>query len=162
MSFYRAFYHLVWTTKYRSGLLTPDVEPTAHDIIRSKAIQLEAMVFALNGTDNHVHMVVTIPPKMAVSDFVGQVKGITTFRLNQSGTRSVPFAWQNEFGMFTFDEKRLPNYVSYVERQKEHHAENHLIPILERVEATVPPSLRETPTPYLVDDTEWWETMLTL
>lgn len=159
MSFYRAYYHLVWSTKYRSALLTSDVEEIAHDVLRSKAVQLDAIVFALNGTENHIHLVASVPPKIAISDFVGQVKGMTSFRLNQHGSHSAPFAWQHEFGMFTFDEKRLPHYISYVERQKEHHAHNHLIPILERTEAPTTPSICELPLHYSVDDIEWWNEM---
>ena len=152
MSFYRAFYHLVWSTKYRSELITPDIEPMVHDIIWSKAIQLDGIVFTLNGTDNHIHLVTAVPPSKAVTDFVGQIKGITSYRLNQAGNRSVPFAWQTEFGMFTFDEKRLPNYVNYVERQKEHHAENRLIPILKHTDATSFHSIQEPALAYSEDD----------
>lgn len=162
MSFYRAFYHLIWSTKYRSNLLTSEVETFAYEVMRSKAIQLGATIFALNGIENHVHLVATIPPSISVCEVVKQVKGITSFRLNQLGNRAIPFAWQSEFGMFTFDEKRLPNYIRYVEQQKEHHAQNQLIPILEQIKATSLSTIRDTPLHYLVDDKAWWVEMCSL
>jgi hypothetical protein len=61
--------------------------------------------------------------------------------------------------MFTFDEKRLPNYVRYVEQQKEHHSQNHLIPILERVEEVSPRTIRDTAPNYQTDEPEWWNEM---
>jgi hypothetical protein len=44
----------------------------------------------------------------------------------------VPFYWQEEYGVFSFDRKRLPNFIGYVERQKDHHTQGTIIPVLER------------------------------
>ena len=74
MAYWQLFYHIIWSTKYREPLLTPKVESVIHDFLRSKAIGLGATVFALDGMVDHVHMVASIPPKIAVAKFVGQVK----------------------------------------------------------------------------------------
>jgi REP element-mobilizing transposase RayT len=156
MPFCQLFYHLVWSTKDRQPLLTTQVEPAIHSYLRQKAMGLEATVFALNGTDDHVHMVVSIPPKIAVANFVGQVKAVASTRYNKTEAgRQSPFFWQEEYAAFSFDRKRLPNYVGYVERQKIHHAERTTIPILERVELTVGPKLREPDLIYHVEDADW-------
>ena len=52
-----------------------------------------------------------------------------------------------EYGVFSFDGKRLPNYIAYVERQKEHHTQHTTIPILERTEGEMIGLLRESVTP---------------
>lgn len=132
MSYWQLFYHIVWTTKNREPLLTLDLEPIVHGLLRSKAIGLGATVFALNGTIDHVHLVAASPPKIAVAKFIGQVKGATSARLNQLDAVALPFAWQDEYGVFSFDSKRLSNYISYVTRQKEHHAQGAILPFLER------------------------------
>ena len=105
MSFWRTFYHLVWSTKYRTPLLTGTVEPFAHEVLRSKAIQLKAIVYALNGTENHVHRVVSVPPGVGVAEFVNQVKGVSSYRINREQMSPLRFGWQIEYGVFTFDEK---------------------------------------------------------
>ena len=135
MSYHQLFYHLVWATKHRAPLITPDFEPALHSWIRAKAIDLGAMIFALNGMADHVHLVASIPPTLAVSKFVGQVKGASSARVNRSGSLSTTFAWQDRYGAFTFDKKRLSRVVAYVERQKEHHGERSTIAALERVES---------------------------
>jgi len=132
MPYWQLYYHIVWATKNREPLLTPQVEPLVHEYLRNKALNLEARVYALNGYLNHVHMVVSIPPKIAVAKFIGQVKAVASVRFNQSGAQSVPFYWQEEYGVFSFDRKRLPNFIGYVERQKDHHNKSTIIPILER------------------------------
>jgi putative transposase len=133
MPYWQLFYHIVWSTRNRESLLTPDLEPTVYGLLRSKAVGLGATVFALNGMTDHVHLVVAIPPKIAVATFIGQVKGIVSAKLNKSHpTLPSPFAWQDEYGVFSFDSKRLPNHVAYVERQKEHHVRGTIVPGLER------------------------------
>lgn len=132
MPYWQLFYHFVWSTKNRQPLLTLEVEPTIYALLRNKALDLEASVFALNGYLDHVHMVVSVPPKIAVSKFIGQVKAVASVRFNQSGHPSAPFYWQEEYGVFSFDRKRLPYFVTYVEQQKEHHKSRQLIPVLEK------------------------------
>jgi len=155
MPFCQLYYHLVWATKERLPLLTPLVEPMIHNFLRTKAIGLGATVFAVNGLEDHVPMVVSIPAKIAVAKFIGQTKAVASTKFNKSGTGNAPFFWQDEYGAFTFDRKCLPDFVSYVERQKEHHAQKTVIPILERT--TEPPlkTIRETASLYWIEDQAW-------
>jgi putative transposase len=132
MPYWRLFYHVVWATRNRERLIAPEIEPVIHDLLRSKAIGLGATVFALNGIEDHVHLIVSVPPKLALADFIGKVKGSSSTRFNKSGLRSRPFGWQDEYAILSFDTKRLPQYVSYVRNQKVHHARAELIPLLER------------------------------
>jgi REP element-mobilizing transposase RayT len=158
MSYWQLFYHIVWATKNREPILTPQVEAVIHGFLQNKALGLEATVHALDGYLDHVHMVVSIPPKIAVSKFVGQVKAVASVRYNQANPQAEPFYWQEEFGVFSFDRKRLPNFVAYVQRQKYHHAQNNLIPVLER--DLVEEILHEPPSVYGVADAKWWCEML--
>lgn len=155
MSYWRLYYHLVWGTKNRAPLLTPEVEPIIYKYLRQKAARLEATVYALNGDETHTHMVVSIPPKIAVSKFCGQVKATASTRYNKGDFGEDDFFWQAEFGAFSFDRKRLPNFVAYVERQKEHHANRTTIPVLERMIAPDTRPLKEDSSLYLVEDMNW-------
>jgi putative transposase len=155
MPYCQLFYHLIWSTKNRLPLLTAQVEPVVHDFLRSKAIGLGATVFALNGTQDHVHVVVSIPPKIAVARFVGQVKAVASTRFNKSVPDGPLFFWQDEYGAFSFDAKRLPNYVAYVNNQKEHHAQNTLISVLERTADDFPKLIGEAPGVYAIESATW-------
>jgi putative transposase len=142
LPYWQLFYHAVWATRYRERLLGPEIEPFAHGLIRDKALELEAVVFALNGMADHVHLVIAIPPKLAPAFFIGQVKGVSSARLNQSGRLDQQFVWQEEYAVFSLDAKRLPHHVAYVDNQKIHHARATVIPALERTgEDTKPSSL---------------------
>ena len=62
-----------------------EVEALAHPHVRVKAMFPGANVFAVNGMPDHVHLVVAIPPTIAVAQFVGQVKDITALHLHRAG-----------------------------------------------------------------------------
>jgi putative transposase len=138
MPYYQLFYHIVWATKNRLPLLTPDIEPLVHGFLRSKALGLEALVHALNGMPDHIHLVATIPPKIAVAKFIGQVKAVASTRFNKSGLGGGPLFWQEEYSVFSFDRKRLPYVIAYVEKQKEHHTHQAQIPALEQADISSP------------------------
>jgi putative transposase len=146
MPYWKLFYHVVWATRLRERAIHSGIEPIVHDLLRSKAVGLGATVFALNGMEDHVHLVISVPPKLALADFIGKVKGSSTARFNKSGLLDRPLYWQEEYGILSFDLKRLSRYVAYVENQKAHHARAELIPLLERTGESTrkPPSEDES------------------
>jgi putative transposase len=154
MPYWQLFYHFVWSTKNREPLLTPEVEPLVHGFLRAKAVGLGATVLALNGVADHVHLVAIVPPRLALATFIGQVKGVTSATMNKAGLTPTPFFWQEEYGVFSFDQKRLPNFVHYVEHQKQHHAQHVAIAVLERTDEHTN-MLHEAAALYLLDDETW-------
>jgi putative transposase len=136
------------------AVLMPSVEPVILGFLRSKAIGLGGVLFALESMVDHVHMVVAIPPSIAVAKFVGQVKAVASTKYNKSGMGNA-FFWQEEYGAFSFDGKRLPNFIDYVERQKEHHACGTTIPILERTSGEGVVRMHEPASVYIVNETAW-------
>ena len=148
MPYWKLNYHIVWGTKDRQPFLTAEIEPIVYGFIRSKVAGLEGTLYAANGWVDHVHLVVSIPPKISVATFIGQVKGVTTARYNKSSECRTPIYWQEEYSVFSFDEKRLPNYVDYVARQKIHHAQGTLIKILEYIEPGEVHKIGEEPVEY--------------
>jgi putative transposase len=155
MPYWQLFYHMVWTTKNRLPLLTAEVEPVIYGFLRSKAIGLGATLFALNGVADHVHMVAAIPPRIAVAKFIGQVKAVASTKFNKSGLSGDSFFWQEEYGVFSFDGKRLPNFIAYVERQKEHHAQKTTLPVLERSDDMAVKFARESESTYALEESDW-------
>ncbi len=159
MPYTQLFYHLVWATKARQPKLTEEVEPILHSLVRNKAIALGGSVFALGGVADHVHLVASIPPAISVAKFVGQVKGASSSIFNKSGFTRARFFWQDEYGAFSFDRKRLANFVAYAENQKQHHDRQTTIPILER--PAKPDEIREPEAIYALEDEIWRQELLT-
>ena len=158
MPYTQLFYHLVWGTKGRQPRLTEEVEPILHNLLRNKAIDLGGSVFALGGIADHVHMVASIPAAVSVAKFVGQVKGSSSAIFNKSGFTKERFFWQEEYGAFSFDRKKLPNFVAYAQSQKQHHGQQSTIAVLERT--TQSDEVREPEAIYAFEDETWRQELL--
>ncbi len=162
MSYWQLFYHFVWTTKHRQPHITPEIEDTIYELVRTKAIGLGGVVYAVGGHLDHVHLVTSVPPRLALATFIGKVKGSTTARFNQLNLLPMKLYWQEEYGVFSFDAKKLPNFIAYVKNQKRHHTQNTTIPVLERIARGEPRLLRESGPLYLAEDPLWREELLSL
>lgn len=132
MPYTRLYYHLIWATKERAPLLEPEVEAIVYRLIRRKARLLETKVFALNGTLDHVHLVVALPATLAVAAFTGQVKAYSATTYNKTRTTGPPLYWQTEYAALSADASHVPSLVAYVRRQKQRLAAGRLHPVLER------------------------------
>lgn len=126
MPHYRLFYHFVWTTKERMPLITAANQTVIHAAIQAKAVELRALVHALNSVSDHVHMVVTVPPSISLAEFVRQIKGNSSHLVSQASATQDTFAWQQDYGVYSVSESHLPTVIRYVENQQQHHDEQTL------------------------------------
>ena len=119
MAFWRTYYHLVWATKNREPILDEEIEKHLFPFIVSKAGELEMHLYAVNGWIEHMHVVCSIPPKLAVSEAVRGLKGASSRFIAEKF--HIRFSWQRGYGVFTLGQQRLAKAISYVDNQKEHH-----------------------------------------
>ena len=122
MAYTKLFYHIIWSTKYREPTITSQIEDKLHGYVARKAISLGAIVYAVNGIEDHVHIAVSIPPTIAISKFIGQIKAVASTKINQSGLCDEKFYWQSSYSIFSFRESELTLVVRYINNQKLHHA----------------------------------------
>jgi putative transposase len=123
MSYWRAFYHVVWATKNREAMISDGRIELIRTSIAAIATESGSLIHAIGFMPDHVHLVISIPPKAAVASVIGQMKGLSSRRINQAASSAAEsFAWQPEFGMLTIGERSLADVVAYVENQREIHA----------------------------------------
>lgn len=127
--------HMVRHTKESSPLLTPAVEVFTHDYLRQRVVRTPgAYVHAIGGTANHVHLAITIPPTLLISDFIGQLKGSSAHEANQQvGRMRMVLEWQAGYGVVSFGTRNLNWVIAYIRNQKEHHAQGTIVDRLERI-----------------------------
>jgi REP element-mobilizing transposase RayT len=126
---------MIWGTKNREPLIQAEFEGSLHNVIVAKGKSLGAFVYAVGGVDDHIHLVATVPPRIALADFIGQVKGNSSHWVNHELSLSYHFNWQAEYGVVSFGAKQLDMVVKYARNQRQHHLNGTIIPFLERVEA---------------------------
>ena len=75
--------HLVFVTKYHRHVLTEVAQETLRDIFAKVCQDFAAVLVDINGEDDHVHLLVEYPPKVALSTLVNSLKGVSSRRLRQ-------------------------------------------------------------------------------
>ena len=97
----RLYLHLVWATWDRHPLITPEIERPLYRCIQKEAKNKGCTVLALNGVADHVHLLVSFPTTITIAELVKQVKGVSSYFVNQSLKPTTEFKWQGFYGAFT-------------------------------------------------------------
>jgi putative transposase len=116
----QVFVHYVWGTYQRNPWLTGQVRELAFRTIVKKCITLEAQVIALNGIEDHVHLLVKMPPTLTVAQLIGQAKGASSHAITHQW-RDDPFKWQDGYGAFSVSETGVIAVRAYIADQQAHH-----------------------------------------
>lgn len=119
-------YHIVWTPKYRFRILTGEVQSEVEKVIRMISAQVSCHIEELNVQDDHVHLVVMVPPKMSISKYVGTLKGRCAIRIfSKFPNLKIKPYWGNHFwargycvDTIGLDLEKIKKYVKYQEKKE--------------------------------------------
>ncbi|MFD0287945.1 IS200/IS605 family transposase [Streptomyces lutosisoli] len=115
--------HLVFVTKFRHNVFTDDHLVRMEEIMRSVCADFECELVEFNGADNHVHLLVNFPPKVAVTKLVNSLKGVSSRRLRQGFPDLVRHYWRanklwsGSYFADTVDGAPLSVVKQYIEQQ---------------------------------------------
>ena len=70
--------HLVFVTKYRKHVFTKEVLDDLRPIFESACKDFESTLVEFEGEEDHVHLLINYPPKVAISSFVDSLKGVSS------------------------------------------------------------------------------------
>jgi putative transposase len=130
-SIYECKYHIIFTPKYRYRIFKDEVaEYTRQQLYRLCQQKELVEVLELNIQADHVHLVVSIPPKYAISDFMGYFKGKLAIRLFHQYEKLGKKYWRRHLwsrgycvSTIGLDEEQIRKYVKWQEqKEKENEA----------------------------------------
>ncbi len=128
------YIHVVWHTKDNASVIAPECEKVIRSVIIKKTAEFrEVQILKIGGTENHIHVALKIPPTLLFTEWIGQIKGATSFAVKRAFD-STDFAWQDGYGVVSFRASDAITITRYVARQKQHHAAGKTSEELERVE----------------------------
>ena len=126
--------HFVWHVKQSLPLISETIEPQLHRFLRSYALKTDDLIFhEVGGTETHVHIAVTIPPTLTISEWIGKLKGASSHYVNHELVNRKLLDWQRGYGVVSFGTKDLQWVIDYVRNQKEHHRKGTTVDRLERI-----------------------------
>ena len=126
-SIYECKYHLVFCPKYRRPILKDEIREYVRGEIGNLLRQKEGIeIMEMNVQSDHIHLVVWIPPKYAVSAVMGYLKGKLAIRLLQKYERLGKQFWGRHLwgrgycvSTVGIDEERIREYVQWQEKKEQ-------------------------------------------
>lgn len=115
----RNYVHVIFSTRERHQKLLAPIQPNLWAYIQGIARNYGIQLLAIGGTEDHVHLVMALPPKLSLAHAIGVIKADSSKWMNETGHL---FAWQDGYGAFSVSASNLSAVVKYVEHQAEHHA----------------------------------------
>lgn len=82
MIYWRLHYHLIWGIQDREPSITPEREKMFYSVLYNEGEELGLKIHTVGNVEDHVHVVVSILPKLAVADCVRHLKGASTYAIN--------------------------------------------------------------------------------
>lgn len=116
-----AYFHVVFSTKNRAPLITPEIETELFSYIGGIARAFGAVLLTAGGTANHIHLLLSVSKNHLLPDLIGAIKRDSSKWIKTS--KVLKFAWQDGYSAFSVGHAQLPMIRKYIASQKEHHAE---------------------------------------
>jgi putative transposase len=113
--------HFIFSTKDRTPALVPKIAPGVHAYMGGIVKSFGAIPLLINGVSDHVHMLVSLPPTVAVAEAMRLVKTNSSKWIHEQWREHAAFAWQNGYGAFSVSRSNQDAVLAYIAGQEEHH-----------------------------------------
>jgi REP element-mobilizing transposase RayT len=121
-TFTHLLYHVVFSTKQREPWIDKELQPRLYEYLGGITDNLNGHPVIFGGIADHVHMLLYLPPTLAVSDALRVLKANSSKWVHETFPDR-RFAWQTGFGAFTVSRSQRNVVTDYISRQEAHHAE---------------------------------------
>ena len=115
------YLQIVFSVKGRQNLISKNWKEELYKYICGIVNGKEQKVYAIGGVADHIHILVSIKPTIALSDLVTDIKANSSKWINEKGFIKGKFQWQEGFGAFSYAHSQLDIIIAYINNQEQHH-----------------------------------------
>lgn len=115
------FVHVVFSTKDRRKLITPQIEGRLWAYLGGIARENKFKALTVGGVEDHVHALLSTPPTLPVAKAVRLLKGGSSKWVHDTFPEQRYFAWQEGYGAFSIGASGVEATIQYIDSQTEHH-----------------------------------------
>ena len=115
------YIQVVFAVQGRQNLLQPEHKEELHKFIAGVVRNKNQKLIRINSVHDHVHILLSLKPDIALSDLVRDIKANSSRFMNKKGWVMGRFNWQEGFGAFSYSHSQLDQVINYINRQEEHH-----------------------------------------
>lgn len=120
-SFSKNLFHVVFSTKDRMRYIDAAIRTELHAYIGGIVRELGGTALIIGGIEDHVHMLMSLPANVAVSDCLRVVKTNSSRWLHERWPDRAKFAWQGGYASFTVSASSEGAVRQYIAAQEQHH-----------------------------------------
>jgi putative transposase len=114
--------HLVFSTKNRVAWLEDRaLRERLHAELGGISKSLNCPTLIVGGVEDHIHLLARMSRTIALSDWVKELKRVSSLWMKDQGPRYQEFAWQAGYGAFSVSQSLIGQVTEYIQRQEEHH-----------------------------------------
>ena len=113
--------HVIFSTKDREPLIAGDLKSDLLAYLGGIVRELQGKAVAANSMPDHVHMLLLLPPSVAVAEALRIMKTNSSRWVRQNRSRHRKFGWQIGYGAFSVSQSNAASLVKYIRDQEEHH-----------------------------------------
>ena len=117
----KLIYHIVFSTKNRRPFITSTIEEELHKYIGGIIRGIGGVSLEINGTADHLHVLAVLPPKIAISNALRDIKANSSKWIHETKRDLSQFSWQDGYSAFTVSKSQVEPVQHYIRDQKEHH-----------------------------------------
>jgi putative transposase len=110
--------HVVFSTKERRKTISKDFQPRMWAYVAGICKNHGIFVHAIGGMDDHIHLLVQIPPPLSLAKAILAIKSNSSRWANEQGNK---FSWQEGYAAFSVSSSNVPAVVRYIQTQESHH-----------------------------------------
>lgn len=121
MSYSSILVHYVFATHRRQPLISNELQPRLWAYMGGIARANGMKALAVGGTQDHVHLLVSLPTTISVAKAVQLIKAGSSKWMNDQ-KRAKWFGWQEKYGAFSIGVSQMEAAIRYVQNQAQHHA----------------------------------------
>lgn len=121
MSWVRIWVHIVFSTKNRLPLLSPNIREQVFQHIKQNADDKDVWIDCVNGFSDHAHVLVSLNKEQTISKLTQLIKGESSFWINKNNLTEEKFVWQDDYWAVSVSESHLKYLREYIYNQDIHH-----------------------------------------
>jgi REP element-mobilizing transposase RayT len=113
--------HVIFSTKDREPYIDAELKPEMYAYLGGMVREIKGKAFSINGTADHVHLLLSLPPTIPLSEAMKTLKANSSRWVSSKWKSRHDFGWQIGYGAFSVSKSNVPNVIEYIQTQEEHH-----------------------------------------
>ncbi|MBK8549735.1 MAG: IS200/IS605 family transposase [Ignavibacteria bacterium] len=118
----KIYIQIIFAVKFRKNFISKNWKDELYKYICGIVHGQKQKVYAINGVSDHIHILLSMKPDIALSDLIRDIKANSSKWINTKDFVTQKFQWQEGFEAFSYSESQLDKVIKYINDQEKYHS----------------------------------------